>query len=73
MTNTTTNRAERGNLADALKVHLTGPSPTGYTCKRCEGPSPIGFGYVDNSLTPGVRRSDVTACPCGYSTTSTPA
>lgn len=38
---------------------------TGYVCKRCGGPSPVGVGYAiyGNHR----ARGDVAACPCGYS------
>jgi hypothetical protein len=40
---------------------------TGYQCKECGGPSPIGVGYVDT--TPGAAEASaaLTACGCGYS------
>lgn len=38
-------------------------SATGYVCKQCGGPSPMGVGYKTDE--PDQR--DVDACPCGYS------
>jgi len=42
-------------------------SSTGYQCKECGGPSPIGVGYVDT--TPGAADASaaLTFCGCGYS------
>jgi hypothetical protein len=40
---------------------------SGYQCKQCGGPSPVGVGYVDT--TPGAAEASatLTACGCGYS------
>ncbi len=42
-------------------------NPTGYVCKQCGDPSPVGVGYVDT--TPGAADASaaLTACGCGYS------
>lgn len=39
----------------------------GNICKQCEGPAPMGVGYVDNS--PGAYEASdgLEACECGYS------
>lgn len=41
-------------------------SDTGYICKQCEGPAPVGVGYVVQGWT-GTPDSSRTACPCGHS------
>lgn len=39
----------------------------GYVCKRCNGPSPVGIGYVDCSDGAYERSAALTVCGCGYS------
>jgi hypothetical protein len=41
------------------------PQATGYICKQCGDPSPVGVGYTTNAPATG----DVETCPCGYSCT----
>lgn len=36
----------------------------GYACKQCDGPAPVGIGYVDANKP---RDESRTACDCGYS------
>ena len=44
------------------------PKGTGYVCKRCLGPSPVGIGYVDHEREVNRRAAAARkACPCGYS------
>lgn len=38
-------------------------SPTGFICKQCEQPSPVGVGYA----TSDDFVYNVDACPCGWS------
>lgn len=40
---------------------------TGFVCKKCGGPSPVGVGFVDNGVEPHTDAEQVTACPCGHS------
>ena len=42
---------------------------TGYICKTCHGPSPLGIGYTDD--TPGAyqRSAEIQRCACGTSCT----
>jgi hypothetical protein len=39
-------------------------SSTGYQCKECGGPSPIGVGYVDT--TPGAADTSAALTVCGW-------
>jgi len=39
----------------------------GYRCKQCDGPSPAGVGYVDNSADAAAASAGFTVCACGYS------
>lgn len=39
------------------------PVSTGYVCKKCNGPAPVGIGYATSEPATG----DVETCPCGYS------
>lgn len=43
------------------RVATTSP---GYACKQCDGPAPVGIGYVDANKP---RDESRTACDCGYS------
>jgi hypothetical protein len=47
--------------------NTTTQTTTGYVCKSCGNPSPIGVGYTDN--TPGAREASlaITRCQCGHS------
>lgn len=47
---------------------------TGYICKSCGGPSPIGVGYALTNSTPADERAstDRIACDCGQSVTAAP-
>lgn len=47
---------------------------TGYICKSCGGPSPIGVGYALTNWTPADERAstDRIACDCGQSVTAAP-
>ena len=40
-----------------------GMPTTGYVCKECEMPSPVGIGYASRAP----QMTDVDSCPCGYS------
>ncbi len=64
--------AERG-YAPAEALDITSSSmfgkhftrfTTGYVCKRCTGPSPVGVGYTDPTAP---RMGDLDSCACGYS------
>lgn len=47
---------------------MTSSSPhAGYRCKQCDGPSPVGVGYVDNSTDAAAASAGLTVCACGYS------
>lgn len=54
-------------LAEAARTART--SLTGYICKKCAGPSPVGVGYGDTApgVTVSAHADDVVQCPCGYS------
>lgn len=45
------------------KVWAHAPVSTGYVCKVCNEPSPVGVGYATNQPATG----DVDSCPCGHS------
>lgn len=59
-------RKERrqAEAAAATRVH-----PTGYTCKRCDTPAPVGIGYAVTG--PNIIVSEyadtIIACDCGHS------
>lgn len=56
--------SDTGAFGDIQDAVMAG---TGYVCKRCNGPAPMGVGYAFQSL-PGVVASlSIDACPCGYS------
>lgn len=40
---------------------------TGYVCKACNGPAPMGVGYAFQSLPGAVASLSIDACPCGVS------
>lgn len=40
---------------------------TGYICKQCGGPSPIGVGYTSDLVTVSVADNKRVSCDCGYS------
>lgn len=40
---------------------------TGYVCKTCGGPSPVGVGYVDNTDGAAQRSAGRSTCDCGAS------
>jgi hypothetical protein len=42
---------------------------TGYICKQCSDPSPVGVGYASNQPATG----DVETCPCGHSRKPVPS
>ena len=57
--------------AEAETAILDAEHPTGYACKRCGGPAPIGVGYyLYRSLPAG--GADLQRCGCGYSQRATP-
>ncbi len=60
MTRKEARRAEL--IAQAIK-EANGLPTTGFICKECGLPSPVGVGYA--SMAP--EQTDVDACPCGYS------
>lgn len=39
----------------------------GFICKQCEGPAPIGVGYVDDSPGAYEKSAGLNACQCGQS------
>jgi hypothetical protein len=50
----------------ALMEAFANAIPTGYECKRCGGPAPVGVGYWSGGdVSPDALT--VTSCPCGYS------
>lgn len=49
--------------AATIAGHDKGPESTGYTCKECNGPSPVGIGYPNGKP----AATDVDTCPCGHS------
>lgn len=42
--------------------------PTGYICKQCEGPAPMGIGYAAAGTAAAAASAALTQCGCGYST-----
>lgn len=57
---------------DELMSRALDTVPTGYVCKRCGFPSPVGVGYADAPPTDyTAAQLAVTSCPCGYSVRAT--
>ena len=43
---------------------------SGYMCKKCGQPAPLGVGYTDTSPGAAQASQQVTSCPCGHSQTA---
>lgn len=53
---------------DELMSRMLDTVPTGYRCKRCGGPAPVGVGYVYGTIGGyTAKQLAVVSCPCGYS------
>ena len=69
---TTMTRREARAAREALypaHTEANAGHPTGYICKKCEGPAPVGVGYVlhGDVRTNPAEAAKITACPCGQS------
>lgn len=57
----------KAEAAAATRVH-----PTGYTCKRCNTPAPVGIGYAVTgpNIATATPAATITTCECGYARTA---
>lgn len=58
--------------ADSKEGHLHDEgTAAGYACKTCDGPSPVGVGYVDDRPGAAEASKNLTQCACGQSQLAT--